>query len=122
MQAESPTTVLAVAETLITKINPRFVAYELVLHNPGALVLVDQRVALRLAGAMCSWGDVDAFSTLIAGPAWLGRHLPDEAIHEWAGSSSRWWRRAARPARGDEQADNRRQRQAAPRPPSSRAG
>ena len=95
MQAESPTTVLAVAETLITKINPRFVAYELVLHHPGALALVDQRVALRLAGAMCSWGDVDAFSTLIAGPAWLGRHLPDEAIHEWAGSSSRWWRRAA---------------------------
>lgn len=66
-----------------------------VLHHRGALALVDQGIAERLAGDMCSWGDVDAFSTLIAGPAWLGGHLPDEAIHQWAGSSSRWWRRAA---------------------------
>jgi 3-methyladenine DNA glycosylase AlkD len=95
LQAESPATVLAVVETLIRTINPRFVAYELVLHHPGALALVDQRVAERLAGDLCSWGDVDAFSTLIAGPAWLAGHLPDEAIHDWAGSSSRWWRRAA---------------------------
>lgn len=95
LQAESPSTVLAVVEPLIRSINPRFVAYELVLQHPGALALVDQRIAERLAGDMCSWGDVDAFSTLIAGPAWLGCHLPDEAIHEWAGSSSRWWRRAA---------------------------
>ena len=95
MQAELPTTVLAVVEMLIRTINPRFVAYELVLHHPGALALVDQGVAERLAGNLGSWGDVDAFSTLIAGPAWLRRHLPDEAIHEWAGSSSRWWRRAA---------------------------
>jgi len=95
LQPESPATVLAVADMLIRTINPRFVAYEMVLHHRGALALVDQGVAERLAGDMCSWGDVDAFSTLIAGPAWLGGNLPDEAIHEWAGSSSRWWRRAA---------------------------
>lgn len=95
LKAEPPATVLAIAETLLRTINPRFVAYELVLHHRGALALVDQGIAERLAGDMCSWGDVDAFSTLIAGPAWLGGHLPDEAIHQWAGSSSRWWRRAA---------------------------
>lgn len=78
LQAESPTTVLAVVQTLIRTINPRFVAYELVLHHPGALALVDQRVAERLAGDLCSWGDVDAFSTLIAGPA---RRSPSRRSH-----------------------------------------
>jgi 3-methyladenine DNA glycosylase AlkD len=95
LRAEPPASVLAVAEALAGTAAPRFVAYELILHHPGALALVDRAVAERLAGALGSWGDVDAFATLVAGPAWLGGHLPDEAIHTWAGSGSPWWRRAA---------------------------
>jgi 3-methyladenine DNA glycosylase AlkD len=95
LQSEEPAAVLAVAEALLRTTAPRFLAYELVLCHRGALSLVDQTVAERLAGDIDSWGEVDAFGTLIAGPAWLGRHLSDEAVHRWAASSNRWWRRAA---------------------------
>ncbi len=95
LRPESPRAILAIAQALAATTAPRFVAYELVLHHPGALALVDRTVAERLAGDLGSWGEVDAFGTLIAGPAWLGRHLPDEAVHEWAASRSRWWRRVS---------------------------
>ena len=95
LQPEEPAAVLAVADALLATTAPRFFAYELVLCHRAALSLVDQAVAERLAGDLDSWGEVDAFSTLIAGPAWLGRHLPDEAVHQWAVSNNRWWRRAA---------------------------
>jgi 3-methyladenine DNA glycosylase AlkD len=38
---------------------------------------------------------VDAFGRYISGPAWQRRLIPDGAVHRWAGSGDRWWRRAA---------------------------
>jgi 3-methyladenine DNA glycosylase AlkD len=95
LRGEPPAAVLAAAEELAATRPPRLLAYELVLHHPGALALVDGPVAERLAGRLGSWGDVDAFATLLVGPAWLARHLPDETVHRWAASDDRWWRRAA---------------------------
>jgi DNA alkylation repair enzyme len=95
LRSESPGAVLAVAEALGRTPAPRLVGYELVLHHPGAVALVDRAVAERLAGRLASWGDVDAFGTLVAGPAWLGGRLRDGDVHRWAGSPDRWWRRAA---------------------------
>jgi hypothetical protein len=50
LPSEEPAAVLAVAEALLGTTAPRFLAYELVLCHRGALSLVDQTVAERLAG------------------------------------------------------------------------
>ena len=44
---------------------------------------------------MDNWASVDAFATLVAGPAWLAGQLGDEDVERWARSPDRWWRRAA---------------------------
>ena len=49
----------------------------------------------RLGERMADWGSVDAFGCLVSGPAWRRGRLPDAAIHRWAASPDRWWRRAA---------------------------
>ena len=95
LQSEPPAAVLAIAQALTRTSVPRFLAYELVLHHPGATALVDQAVAERLAGRLASWGDVDAFGALVAGPAWLRGGLADGAVLGGAASHDRWWRRAA---------------------------
>ena len=41
------------------------------------------------------WGAVDAFGRYIAGPAWQRGLIGDAAVHAWAESEDRWWRRAA---------------------------
>lgn len=62
----------------------RFIAYELVLHHAAALALVDRAVAEQLAGRLGSWGEVDAFGTLLAGPASAHGKLADADVHDWA--------------------------------------
>lgn len=73
----------------------RWVAYELVYHHPGAMALIDEDTALRFAGDLESWGEVDAFCRYIAGPAWRRGQLDDDTVLAWASSPDRWWRRAA---------------------------
>jgi 3-methyladenine DNA glycosylase AlkD len=95
LRAEAPDAALAVAEALTGTPAPRFLAYEVALHHPGAIALVDADAAERLAGRLASWGEVDAFATLVAGPAWLGGRVSDADVMGWAASGDRWWRRAA---------------------------
>jgi len=95
LRAEPPAAVLGVAEALTGTASPRFLAYELALHHPGAIALVDAAAAERLAGRLASWGEVDAFATLVAGPAWVRGRVTDDDVLRWAGSGDRWWRRAA---------------------------
>jgi 3-methyladenine DNA glycosylase AlkD len=87
--------VLDLARALAPVIGPRFIAYELVRHHPGALALVDRAVAEELAGRLETWGAVDAFASLLSGPAWATGALGDDDVHAWAASPDRWWRRAA---------------------------
>jgi 3-methyladenine DNA glycosylase AlkD len=49
----------------------------------------------RLGEGMADWGSVDAFGCTVSGPAWRRGRLPDAAVHRWAASPDRWWRRAA---------------------------
>jgi 3-methyladenine DNA glycosylase AlkD len=87
--------VLATSLALFEDFNYRWVAYELVLFHPSALSLVGPAVIQRLAGRLESWGDVDQFGILVAGPAWRAGQLDDRLIHAWASRPERWWRRAA---------------------------
>jgi 3-methyladenine DNA glycosylase AlkD len=85
--------VLAVAAALVDR--QRWVAYELLYHYPTRLAGLGIEQAERLGRGINSWDSVDAFARYIAGPAWQQGLIPDEAIHRWAASPDRFWRRAA---------------------------
>jgi len=87
--------VLAVARRLHDDHGHRWVALELIHGHESALRLVTPSDVERYGGGLDSWGSVDAFAVLLAGPAWLRGQLPDALFHEWAGSPDRWRRRAA---------------------------
>jgi hypothetical protein len=73
----------------------RWVAYELLDHHPGGLDSLGVEDVERLGEGMADWGPVDAFGCLVSGPAWRRGRIPDQALHRWAASPNRWWRRAA---------------------------
>ena len=65
LAADDGPAVLDLVRALAPVLGPRFVAYEIARHHPGALALVDRPVAEELAGRRSSWGEVDAFATLL---------------------------------------------------------
>jgi 3-methyladenine DNA glycosylase AlkD len=85
--------VVAVAMALVDR--QRWIAYELLFHHAGALDRLRVEEVERLGEGMADWGSVDAFGCLVSGPVWRRGRLPDAAVHRWAASPDRWWRRAA---------------------------
>jgi 3-methyladenine DNA glycosylase AlkD len=85
--------VLALALVLVDR--QRWVAYELLRYHPGGLACLGAEEVERLGRGMGSWGEVDAFGCLLAGPAWRLGRVPDTLVQGWAASPDRWWRRAA---------------------------
>jgi 3-methyladenine DNA glycosylase AlkD len=73
----------------------RWVAYELLYEHPDALAHLGVEEVERLGEGMADWGSVDAFGCTVSGTAWRRGRLPDAAVHRWAASPDRWWRRAA---------------------------
>jgi len=95
LRRASPGFVMALARQLIADYGCRGVAYELIKNHKGAFERLGQSELEELGQGMDSWGAVDAFARILAGPAWLNGQVPDELIHTWARSEDRWWRRAA---------------------------
>ena len=93
LRAAPPAAVVAMALALVDR--QRWVAYELVHHHPGGLDQLGVETVERLGEGMTDWGSVDAFGCSVSGPAWRRGRLPDAAVHRWAASPDRWWRRAA---------------------------
>src|SRR5262249_10865178 len=93
LRNEPPQTVLAAALDLFERFPHRWPAYELVLFHPTALELLDAPLVVRFGGLLGSWGGVDQFGVLLAGPAWRAGRIQTSLIHEWAKGSDRWWRR-----------------------------
>jgi 3-methyladenine DNA glycosylase AlkD len=85
--------VLALADALVGR--QRWVAYELLYHHPSRLAGLGIEDVERLGQGLDGWEATDAFARYIAGPAWQQGLIPDEAIHRWAASPDRFWRRAA---------------------------
>lgn len=71
------------------------VAFELVGHHRAAQTSLTLRDVERFGSRMSDWGSVDAFGSLLAGPAWLAGAIVDQDVLAWAGRDDRWWRRAA---------------------------
>jgi 3-methyladenine DNA glycosylase AlkD len=93
LRAAPAEAVVAVAIALVDR--QRWVAYELLSHHPGAADQLGVEEVERLGEGMADWGSVDAFGCSVSGPVWRRGRLPDEAVHRWAASPDRWWRRAA---------------------------
>jgi len=71
------------------------VAYELIKQHPAAFGSIGEGELEELGQGIDSWGAVDGFARILAGPAWLAGQVDDELIHRWAHANDRWWRRAA---------------------------
>jgi 3-methyladenine DNA glycosylase AlkD len=95
LRTEAAADVFDLVLELIERFGYRWIAYELLLFHPSALGLVDPANVERFAGHLRSWGDVDQFGILLAGPAWRANHIDDRTVHAWAAREDRWWRRAA---------------------------
>jgi 3-methyladenine DNA glycosylase AlkD len=93
LRAAPAEAVVAVAMALFDR--QRWVAYELLYHHPGGLDSSGVEEVERLGEGMADWGSVDAFGCLVSGPVWRRGGIPDVAVHRWAASPDRWWRRAA---------------------------
>jgi hypothetical protein len=97
----------------------KMIAFALVGNHAAALREIDGPKLQRLGKGLASWGDVDMFGCLLAGPAWRSGSITDDVVRRWARSSDRWWRRAARleePAHEKAEAKHRGADSVAPRP------
>ncbi|MCP4659525.1 MAG: DNA alkylation repair protein [bacterium] len=92
-----PRTLVGLASRLIDHggIEHRGMAYGLVHSHRDALRSLKTRALVELGRGIDSWGAVDAFAVLLAGPAWREQQISTTRIRSWAGSKDRWWRRAA---------------------------
>ena len=90
-----PAFVLEVARELFAAGASPGHAWVLLNLHQGAFALLDEAEVEALGQGIEGWGRVDGYSRLVAGPAWLRGQVSDEAIHRWARSEDRWWRRAA---------------------------
>ena len=97
LRTAPPTTVLRVASQLAGGGDgiERFVAYELIACHPTARTLLNTARLHALAGRLDSWGAVDSFACILAGPAWRDGLISAGDVRRWARSPDRWWRRAA---------------------------
>src|SRR5687768_10133600 len=64
----SPSEVLAIAEALVDR--QRWVAYELIYHHPGGLLVLGIEQVERLGRGIDDWVSVDTFARYVSGPAW----------------------------------------------------
>jgi 3-methyladenine DNA glycosylase AlkD len=87
--------ILRLAHDLLRAHVPRFVAYELVLNHKPTLTTLTVAEVEALGEGIATWGDIDCFGCLLAGPAWREGRLPDRLIQSWARSEDWCWRRAA---------------------------
>jgi 3-methyladenine DNA glycosylase AlkD len=71
------------------------VAFELIAAHGEAFRRLDAALLEELGQGLHSWGSVDSFARILAGPAWRDGLVSDELIRRWAFSDDLWWRRAA---------------------------
>lgn len=73
----------------------KWVAYELIRFHKGAFVAAGVARVEAYAGHVGSWGGVDAFGMILAGPLWAAGRIPDALVDAWSRSPDRWLRRLA---------------------------
>jgi len=95
LKQANPEFIFDLARELLEKYGQRWLACELIQKHKAAFQSIGEVELEEFGRGINSWGSVDVFARLLAGPAWLNGQVPDELIHQWAGSEDRWWRRAS---------------------------
>lgn len=97
LASDPPATVLAIANRLVARDDgfDRFLASELVAAHRATMEHITAADLEKLGKGMDSWDDVDAFASLVAGPAWREGRISDTDVARWARSKDMWWRRTA---------------------------
>ncbi|UCH94365.1 MAG: DNA alkylation repair protein [Candidatus Aminicenantes bacterium] len=90
-----PKLILNLARKIFENYGYRWVAFELIRNHKAAFQCIGEAELQEFSEGLNSWGSVDAFAGILAGPAWLHGQVPDDLIHKWAYSEDRWWRRTA---------------------------
>jgi 3-methyladenine DNA glycosylase AlkD len=73
----------------------KWVAYELIRFHRAAFGAIEPAQVEDFASRLTSWGAVDGFGTILAGPLWATGQVSDALIERWAASPDRWLRRLA---------------------------
>lgn len=63
-------------------------------HRAAFAALTPSRLK-ELGAGIASWGQADAFATILVGPAWREGLISDSDVDGWARSPDHWWRRIA---------------------------
>lgn len=97
LKGEAPADVLAVSRAILAlrTFEGRQAAYEILAGHAGAVQALRSKDYQELGRGIDNWAAVDSFATTLAGQAWREGRISDAAIHRWARSKDRWWRRAA---------------------------
>lgn len=95
LKRTNPEFILDLARELLENYGQRWLACELIQNHRAAFQRIGEAELEGFGQGINSWGAVDVFARILAGPAWLNGQVSDELIHKWAHSEDRWWRRAA---------------------------
>ncbi|MEQ1825638.1 MAG: DNA alkylation repair protein [Pirellula sp.] len=96
LKSESSSLVFDLVVRLLSKNDfPKWFAYELIHGHRQAMDELNVRTLENLGEGLNAWGDADAFSCYLSGPAWRNHKIRDITVHKWAQSPNRWWRRIA---------------------------
>ncbi len=95
LKKSKPETVLDLARKIFKTYGYRWVAYELIRNHEEAIRKIGEAELKEFGAGLGHWGEVDAFSGFLAGPAWQLGQIDDNLVHKWARSEDRWWRRVA---------------------------
>lgn len=95
LRQATPELVLDVARELFRNYGQRGLACELIKNHKTASACIGEAELEEFGQGINSWGSVDTFARIPAGPAWLNGQVSDKLIHRWGRSEDRWWRRAA---------------------------
>ena len=97
LKAASPVEVIAFAQAYERAAGQggKWVAYELIRFHKGAFAAMGEGEVADFATRVSSWGGVDAFGTILAGPVWANGRVSDSLVDGWSRSPDRWLRRLA---------------------------
>lgn len=97
LKGSSAAEVIALANVFHDRLpqETRWLAHELIRFHREAFAAFGGAQAERLVGGLSSWYAVDAFGTILSGPAWAAGRIEDGLIEAWSRSEDRWLRRLA---------------------------
>jgi 3-methyladenine DNA glycosylase AlkD len=95
LRQANPDFVLDLAREVFNNYGHRWFSYDIIWNHEEALRKIGEAELIEFGRDIHGWGDVDAFSACLAGPAWRQGQIPDSLVHRWARSEDRWWRRVA---------------------------